>query len=298
MPLVNKLLENIHFGTELEKLAEGTRFDVERLAKILNAPNLHMKHDRIVQMCMNFARRRNLGRFGGQITAGDMAFITAFMSAIKPGLMLEFGVCSGQSSAAILVVAHRLGLYEADVPFLHSFDIVETFNGHEKTVGQVVERNFPERLSHWSLFTRQTSESLLMADHPTRIALEGQESVLAFIDAEHRHPEPLVDILILNKILPSGSWILLQDIRLMERWLANSIERGVVCPAPERGVEHVMTHWPGRKVTGQGSSYNMGAISTGANMEDLRIFVDSCLSYPIEVDDGEERKQFIRSLIE
>lgn len=292
MALVNKLLENIYFGTELEKLAEGTRWDIERLSELLDAPELPKKHKRIIEMCSNFARNRNAGRFGGQITPGDMAFIVAFMAALKPEIMIELGVCSGQSSAAILVAAHRLSLYrDDDGVFLHSFDLVETFEGPDNVVGQVVTKNYEGRAKHWSLFTKQTAENLIDPDHPTRRAIKDKKPVLAFVDAEHCHPEPLMDVLILTKVLPRGSWILLQDIRLMERWLANTVERGVVCPRPQRGVEHVMAHWPGPKITGQGSCFNMGAISTDIDHAVLDEFSKVCLQYAPELEIDDDRIQ-------
>ena len=158
------------------------------------------------------------------------------MQIMRPNQMLELGVCSGVSSSFLLYAAQRLKLINSNHLFLESFDAVAIFE--EQRVGQVVNLNFPELAANWRLNVNHTASTLLTHQDQFREKFKNQ-CVLAFVDAEHRHPWPLLDILILSNILPDDSGILIQDVCLTERWLANSLERGVECPDPCRGVQLV-----------------------------------------------------------
>ena len=292
MPMTNKLLGDIFFGNELEKLDRGTAKTLDMVESYLGqgASRLREKRERVVQMATNFSKKRNRGRFGGMITAGDAVFIGAFLAGLRPRSVVELGVCSGQSSAFILVASERLGLLRDEEKFLYSIDAVTHFGPDKLPVGQVVDLEYPARKPHWSLHTEHTVMAVRDPEHPIQDIKSRGGAVVAFVDAEHAHPWPLIDVAILSEWLPKGSWILLQDIQLTERWLANSIERGVPCPRPQRGVGLVFNHWPGTKFAGQEMCYNMAAIQTGISAPQRRAFLDACRSYASELE-GEARDQ-------
>lgn len=282
MPLENKLLEKIYFGSELEKLSIGSKKTISMIEEVLDNNEIEDFKEKIISETIKYFRNRNKGRFGGQVTAGDAVFIGTFIVGIKPKSVIEIGVASGQSSGYIINVANSLNLLKKGEKYLYSIDIEEFFL--HSPVGQVVFIEYKSLLEFWSLFTKETSLCLEDSNNPIHEAFKKNHSTIAFIDADHRHPWPLIDVLILNKYLPKGSWILLQDIRLTERWLANSIERGVVCPTPTRGVGFVFENWLGEKISGYEMCYNMGAIKTGLDNVKLKRFVDTCKLYPFELE--------------
>lgn len=282
MPMTNKLLDNIYFGSELEKLERGCESTFDLIEAIIGPPP-STSRARILDMSSKFARGRNSGRFGGQITTGDSVFIAAFMATLRPARMIELGVCSGQSSAFILVVADRLGLSQADETFLDSIDAVSQFGDDALEVGRVVRLNFPLRLPNWSLRTDETIIEATADGHVLNEIFQSAPPGLAMIDAEHQHPWPLVDLFALSLALPQNSWILMQDIQLTERWLANTIERGVICPKPQRGVAFAFNHWPGSKIAGVDMCYNMGAVKNNITAKQRRKFVEEVARYPWEM---------------
>jgi hypothetical protein len=87
----------------------------------------------------------------------------------------------------------------------------------------------------------------------------------------------------LRRRLPHGSWVALQDNQMMERWLADCVEYGVPCPAPVRGVNLAVAHWPGTKLIGTGICYNCAAIRLDVDDRQFERFVDACLGYRPEI---------------
>lgn len=285
MPMTNKLLQNVFFGTELEKLHVGTYDTVDGIFDLVGtgAVGEGEGHKQLVELASNFFEQRYPGRFGGTITPGDAVFIAAFMVSVRPEEVIEIGVCSGLSSAFILVSADRFGLGLPDQVFLSSIDAVEEFGDPSRPIGAVVEKNFSHWMSSWALRTKTTSLDMQNVAHFAENSEFKKKSVLCFVDADHRHPWPLVDVCMLRKHVPHGTWILLQDIQVTERWLGNSIERGVICPTPERGVNIVFSHWPGGKIMGTEMCYNMAAIKMDVADGEFLNFVEMCLSYRDEM---------------
>ena len=82
------------------------------------------------------------------------------------------------------------------------------------------------------------------------------ELQLVFINANHQHPQPLLDLLRATPYVRSGGWILLHDIKLGTLGRA-SIEsvHDVRCGA-SFGAEWLFGYWPFRKIAGR----NIGAV--------------------------------------
>ncbi|BAI87887.1 hypothetical protein L1F28_09600 [Arthrospira platensis NCB002] len=110
----NKLLSNIFFGSELEKLKYGTVSTASALKNLVPEFSNFDDHDweDVCEIVNGFFKKRFKGSFGGPITAGDAFFIAAYLTAIKPSSVIEIGCCSGVSSAFILYAGHKLGLVE------------------------------------------------------------------------------------------------------------------------------------------------------------------------------------------
>ncbi|MEZ0003812.1 class I SAM-dependent methyltransferase [Sinorhizobium fredii] len=285
----NKLLSNIYFGSELEKLAAGT-VSTEAVMKAASQEFAALEGklwNTVREIVKGFFAKPLRGVFGGPITAGDAFFIAAYMASVRPATMIEVGVCSGVSSAFILYAAHKLGLTREGKIFLHSVDLLRLHGEEKHEVGRVVERNYPSLAAFWKLHVEVTAPKIALEKLDLRNQIASDEPTLAFIDANHMHPWPLVDTVSIAELLPKDSWILLQDTQVMERWIANCVERGVASPKPCRGVNLVTTLWPGDKVIGWDMCYNMGAVRLSVAKDKMRDFVEQAMRYPAETGRGQ-----------
>ncbi len=97
-----------------------------------------------------------------------------------------------------------------------------------------------------------------------------KELSFAFIDGNHQHPWPLIDLLHLLPLMRPGSWIVLDDINMPD-----------LCPGPKvrYGPRYVFEAWPGARLPG----FNVGAVQVPADLEELRPMVVKLLEIPFEV---------------
>jgi hypothetical protein len=83
----------------------------------------------------------------------------------------------------------------------------------------------------------------------------------AFVDANHAHPWPLVDVLHLAPVMRPGSWIVLHDIGLAERAVEETQSlNGEAANYRVRGAQYLFEFWPYEKVRGVGDCWNVGAV--------------------------------------
>jgi hypothetical protein len=91
---------------------------------------------------------------------------------------------------------------------------------------------------------------------PVRELAGRDELHFAFIDADHRHPRPLLDLARLTPYVRSGGWIVFHDIQwgTMGR---KAVEAGQTLRwGASYGAEWLFDRWPFRKISGG----NIGAI--------------------------------------
>lgn len=290
MALVDAPLGEAYFGNELARLRLGTAATVKTLTALRDFAGLDARDWGRVRLIVDgFFSRRVRGQFGGPITAGDGFFIAAFLAGLRPMAMLEVGVCSGVSSAFILYAAHKLGLVRDGRAFLTSIDLLALHGPDKLEVGRVVRLNYPSLLPYWRLHVGVTAPQVALgeaAELGSEIA--ASRATLAFIDANHAHPWPLADALAVQRMLPAGSWMLMQDAQLMERWLGHRIERGVPVPKPCRGVNLIASLWPGDKVIGWDICYNMAALKVP--LEGIASLRSQAMAYPRECSAAEARR--------
>lgn len=277
------LLSNVFYGDEIDQFSLGTAqirrwFLDERIGA-------NVDWDAIEVATKEFFSPYYDGVFGGQITAGDGISIMAFMAAIRPVAMIEIGVASGFSSACILQTAKKLGLL-SDQKYLFSFDLVAKTAAGLK-IGSFAQGQFPQLIDHWQLNTGITSLDLIRSDQQYIPDFVKAGPTIGFIDGAHSHPWPLADVIAMRNLLPKGSWLILQDAQMMERWIADAVIFQVASPAPIRGVNLVVTLWPGLKQIGMGLNYNTTAICLDISDEDFETFVRRCMSYPDEIEFGD-----------
>ena len=187
----------------------------------------------------------------GHIAHDDAMFLYEMIKAVSPRTMLELGVASGTSSAAILYTLDQLTdpqsrkLISADVRPTCYFD-------PSRATGEAVSAMYPAAMAQWQLWTAHTAHRLLAELAPGSVDL-------LFIDANHSHPWPTLDLLHLAPVMKPGAWIVLHDVELphlhpkYQAW----------------GPNFLFEAWPFNKVHEQGSTANIGAVQLPAHLPDV-----------------------------
>lgn len=226
-------------------------------------------------------------RYPGGIGSRDYFFLTALVSILTPHRVVEIGTLTGFSTAIIAAAVHRQ----------HGSDsltiTVDTIDSHThcsidttRPIGFEIPDLIPDLVSTVRIHTGSES------DFVTQIAKRGDFG-LAFIDADHRHPWPLLDLLRLAPWVESGGWILLHDIQLgtygkAEREAGRELEGGT-----PYGAEWLFERWPFRKIR----SFHIGAIELPVRLDVLVPFALELLDLPFEVT-GNTAKRTRRAVIE
>jgi predicted O-methyltransferase YrrM len=186
----------------------------------------------------------------GGISGGDAEFLLELVSGVRPHSVLELGVASGASSAALLFALDRLG-HETRV--LHSCDVRGTcYFDAERATGSAVDEMYPQRRTRWVLDTNSDARRISQA-------LPAASMDLSFIDANHSHPWPLLDLLHIAVIARPCSWIALHDIELPTLHPQYQVH----------GPQWLFQAWPFNKVHGVDGSVNIGAVQLPADLRDL-----------------------------
>lgn len=187
----------------------------------------------------------------GHIAHDDAMFLYEMIKAVSPKTMLELGVASGTSSAAILYTLDQLSdpqgrrLISADVRPTCYFD-------PSRATGEAVSTMYPAAVAQWQLWTSHTAHRLLAELEPASVDL-------LFIDANHSHPWPTLDLLHLAPVMKPGAWVVLHDVELphlhpkYQAW----------------GPNYLFEAWPFNKVHEQGGTANIGAVQLPAHLPDV-----------------------------
>src|SRR4029078_1362633 len=135
----------------------------------------------------------------GYVSGEDAAFLKEMIAAHQPRQVVELGVASGSSSAAILHALDQLPTPENRV--LHSCDVRPTcyFNDAFAT-GQACTEMSPEPRARWQREFEMDARRLIKTLPPASVDL-------TFIDANHAHPWPLLDLLHSSAIARPRSWV-------------------------------------------------------------------------------------------
>ncbi len=228
-----------------------------------------------------------LGRFDfGMLSAPEIFFAAAVTSILGPQLAIEIGTASG-SSAAILAKIIVLRQEEeagrsGKAPVLHTIDKkAEYVFDATKPVGFAIELVAPELRDLIVVHPLQDSSHIpkLIRDHSL---------TFAFIDGNHRHPWPLVDLMQIQQVMQSGAWILLHDIDLpglIERALAagQKVDHPI-----SSGAKYLFDYWPDKKIR----SGNIGVVRLPEGHSSLGDFVEQLRALPAEVSPGSWKKRW------
>ena len=216
-------------------------------------------------------------RHPGGIGSRDYFFLTALVSILAPRRVVEIGTLTGFSAAIIAAAIHRQ--HGAATPPARGGITVETIDAHTrcsidttKPIGFEIPELIPGLVSTVHIHTGRES------DYVREIAARA-EFGLAFIDADHRHPWPLLDVLRLAPFVEGGGWILLHDIQLGtygrdRRAAGQSLEGGTPF-----GAEWLFERWPFRKIR----SFHIGAIELPTRKDALIPFALELMRLPFEI---------------
>ena len=223
-------------------------------------------------------------RYPGGIGSRDYFFLTALVSILAPRRVVEIGTLTGFSAAIIAAAIHRQhargsGIAVETIDARTHCSIDET-----RAIGFEIPELIPDLASTVRLHTERESD--FVRELGTR-----EEFGLAFIDADHRHPWPLLDVLRIAPYVQVGGWILLHDIQLgtygrKAEEAGQTLEGGT-----PYGAEWLFDRWPFRKIR----SFHIGAIEIPSRKEALISFALSLMEEPFEVT-GRAAKRLRRAL--
>ncbi len=201
----------------------------------------------------------------GAIPSGDAGFLNDMIATHAPTTMVEIGVASGVSSAVLLYALDRL----PDIPGgrrLYSCDIHPTcYFDETHATGEAVASMYPQPRTEWILDTNTDTRRLSQTMAPASVDL-------TFIDANHYHPWPLLDLLHMTVLLRPGAWAILHDTNLP-----------IVAPdCSVWGAKWLFDAWPFEKIVGTGEARNIGAVKLPDDLARLVPFAAELVQHPWE----------------
>lgn len=214
-------------------------------------------------------------QYSGTISASDNFFLTAFVSILAPQRVVEIGTLTGFSAAIIAAALARQP--QKKIPrWVDTIDLLpKCFIDTTRPTGFEIAESFPELASMIRLHIPH--DSTVVSKLADRDELE-----VAFIDANHQHPFPLLDLLRLAPYMKRGGWILLHDIQLATNARKAAPDDPRFRWGAAEGAELLFESWPFRKISGG----NIGAVQLPEEKSALIPFALRLMSVPYEIKGG------------
>ena len=108
----------------------------------------------------------------------------------------------------------------------------------------------------------------------------------SLIDADHRHPWPVLDVLRLAPYVEPRGWIVLHDIQLGSHGQAERAAGKPLDAGTPYGAEWLFERWPFRKIR----SFHIGAIELPVRNDALIPFALDLMDQPFEVSGNAAKK--------
>ncbi len=205
----------------------------------------------------------------GNVGSANLFFIAAVAHASDARRALEIGTASGTSSAllaGLLALNRRAAGADAGGTLVDTIDRKEfcLFDG-TKPIGFMIRQLAPDLAPRVRIHLGK--DSFLAQSLYAPASLD-----LAFIDGNHQHPWPMLDVLNILPTMRPGGWIIMHDIDLP----AVALRLGI----PGRsGAQWVFDGWPLRKV----AAGNIGAMVVPQAVGEVRACIEELLQRPYEV---------------
>jgi predicted O-methyltransferase YrrM len=229
-----------------------------------------------LEFLRSIAKHRDFNR--GSIGPNDYPFLTAFISILAPQRVVEIGTLTGFSAGVIAAVLRRRHGTDG-ASWVDTIDIQpQCAVDRTRRSGFEIAELFPQLVPMVRLHIPRDSS------FASQIARR-DELKIAFIDADHRHPLPLLDLLRLTPYMQNGGWIVLHDIQ----W--GTIGRGAAEAGQtlgwgaSYGAEWLFDRWPFRKISGG----NIGAVQLPEQKSALIPFALRMMSIRYETAEKQAR---------
>lgn len=217
--------------------------------------------------------------YSGAIGASEFFFLTAMASILAPARAIEIGTSSGFSAALLAAALHHRNPRSketlVDTIDLHSNYLVD----QTKPIGFEIPDLVPELAGAVAVHTRRESDFVRDLARPN-------ELVLIFIDADHQHPNPLLDLLRVTRYVQSGGWIVLHDIQLGTMAATQPEIAATFTHGAPFGAEWLFDCWPFAKISGG----NIGAVQLPLDRRALLQPALALMARPFEVGEWSHRK--------
>ncbi|MEM7623038.1 MAG: class I SAM-dependent methyltransferase, partial [Planctomycetota bacterium] len=158
------------------------------------------------------------------------------VEATQPRSMIEIGTASGVSTAALAAAVRELVPSRANEasPEIVSYDITDRcYFKTDKRTGAAVAEIDPSLATYIEFHQRATAW-----DAARRFGVGTVD--MAFIDGDHAHPAPTLDVLTLLYTLRPNAWVVLHDVEM--RAVLRS--QGAAHWNDETGAERLYNAWP------------------------------------------------------
>ena len=218
----------------------------------------------------------------GYVNYRDAQFLWDLVEAVRPDTIAEIGTASGVSTGLLAAASDYFGGTTRPRGMVHSFDIADRcYFDQTRPVGSAALEALPQLRD-------------LIELNPCRTAIDAArrfgvgEIDLAFIDGDHRHPTPTLDLLALLYALRPGAWVVLHDIELTEVAKV-SRANGKLDWDVVTGAESLFHRWPFQKTQPQHPdawANNIGAIKLPMNPGDAVSFLLEHLKEAWEIPDA------------
>lgn len=193
----------------------------------------------------------------GAVLLDDAMFLWDMVRAVRPRVMVELGTASGVSTAVLL---RAMGLFGAGSWRVHTFDLLShVYWDPAVPVGYAAGIMAGELIDRAEVHAGWVAADIGRMFGP-RGAPGGSRLPLVFIDACHKHPYPIADLLGVLPALAPGAWVILHDINLPARAAEYTARTGEPVHWGERGAKLLYDFWPHEKIAGGGKVPNIGAI--------------------------------------
>jgi predicted O-methyltransferase YrrM len=226
----------------------------------------------------------------GAIGVDDLLFLHAFVSVLAPDRVVEVGTLSGFSAAVIADAVAQHQRPESASIIVDTIDLNQRcFTDQTQPVGFEIPRLVPDLASRIRVHAGKD------ASHLEQIA-RAEELELVFIDADHQHPRPTLDLIRVARFVRPGGWVVLHDIELGllgERMRAAGLTLEYGAPA---GAQWLFEAWPFEKISGG----NIGAVRLPTDVRDLVPFALAMLRIPSELEPLPNRRtldEFFAALV-
>jgi cephalosporin hydroxylase len=205
---------------------------------------------------------------------GDLLFLHAFVNVLAPDRVVEIGTLSGFSAAVIADAVAQHQRPESESMVVDTIDLNERcLTDQTKPVGFEIPLLVPRLSSRIRVHAGKD------ACYVEQIARAG-ELELVFIDADHQHPRPTLDLIRVSRFVRPNGWVVVHDIELAS--LGERMRAAGVAPdfGSSSGAQWLFEAWPFEKISGG----NIGALRLPSNLRDLVPFALAMLRIPSELE--------------